>query len=648
MAVTTKKSLLFLAGGVAAAAIVAFFAGAFDRFAGPKPETIAASPGSGSASTEVASAPPSQQSPASPEASSPEASPPEASSPEASMPAPEPDTPADPQAGAPAEGPQDEKKTVVPPSFDVVRVERDGSIVIAGKAMPSAKVDLLVGSKLLGSAAAGPEGDFAVVLDEPLDPGDYQIVLRATAPDNVVAMSVETAVVSVPTTADGQVLALVEEPGKPSQMITLPQPQAPAVDATPPAAATEPSSNADASDEPQTAPPAGEARASLPDEAAPAEPAESEPAEPAPAGPAVRVEAVEIDGRKIFVAGVADPGRTVRGYANEILLGDAKASPDGRFLIEADRDLPVGDYIIRVDALEQDGNKVAARAAVPFEREPGQTIAAVASQESQAVAPPQAASPSPEAPAAQGTGEGSAAASGEASGNAGAAATVGGQAPVDNAPAASGPTAHEDQARAPAKPPAPEASETGAGQPAANAPAGSPAAVSEPPATASDTAGSQPDSQQPASGEPANDTPARSQAAGTPDADTDTDTDTAVASAPAEANGALPSPPSADGVTEVLAPKLKSVDSAVIIRRGDTLWRISRRVYGRGVRYSTIYLANQDQIADPDRIWPGQVFALPETSNDGKVDADYSKLGTRLTTIPAEGEVQAVPPEAQQ
>ena len=104
-----------------------------------------------------------------------------------------------------------------------------------------------------------------------------------------------------------------------------------------------------------------------------------------------------------------------------------------------------------------------------------------------------------------------------------------------------------------------------------------------------------------------------------------------VASAPE-----LPAPPASDGVGEVLAPKLQSVDSAVIIRRGDTLWRISRRVYGRGVRYSTIYLANQTQIEDPDRIWPGQVFKVPDKSNDGKADADYSRLGNRLTTVPKE------------
>lgn len=50
----------------------------------------------------------------------------------------------------------------------------------------------------------------------------------------------------------------------------------------------------------------------------------------------------------------------------------------------------------------------------------------------------------------------------------------------------------------------------------------------------------------------------------------------------------------------------------VIIRKGDNLWRISRRLYGDGFRYSTIYQANQDQIRNPDLIYPGQVFLTPE------------------------------------
>jgi len=59
--------------------------------------------------------------------------------------------------------------------------------------------------------------------------------------------------------------------------------------------------------------------------------------------------------------------------------------------------------------------------------------------------------------------------------------------------------------------------------------------------------------------------------------------------------------------------------AAVIIRRGDNLWTISRRTYGRGIRYSTIYEANADQIRNPHRIYPGQVFVLP------KHDPDWTK-----------------------
>ncbi|RWH15476.1 MAG: LysM peptidoglycan-binding domain-containing protein, partial [Mesorhizobium sp.] len=87
--------------------------------------------------------------------------------------------------------------------------------------------------------------------------------------------------------------------------------------------------------------------------------------------------------------------------------------------------------------------------------------------------------------------------------------------------------------------------------------------------------------------------------------------------------------PAAD-VPETMAPKLEHVDGAVIIRRNDTLWRISRRVYGHGVRYSTIYLANQDQIRNPDRIWPGQVFKVPGKSKEGE-PADMKAMGDQMT-----------------
>ena len=52
-----------------------------------------------------------------------------------------------------------------------------------------------------------------------------------------------------------------------------------------------------------------------------------------------------------------------------------------------------------------------------------------------------------------------------------------------------------------------------------------------------------------------------------------------------------------------------------IIRRGDNLWTIARRVYGAGIRYTTIYEANTEQIRDPNRIYPGQVFDLPQAES---------------------------------
>jgi nucleoid-associated protein YgaU len=48
-----------------------------------------------------------------------------------------------------------------------------------------------------------------------------------------------------------------------------------------------------------------------------------------------------------------------------------------------------------------------------------------------------------------------------------------------------------------------------------------------------------------------------------------------------------------------------------VVQPGNTLWRISRDVYGQGTRFTLIFAANRAQIRDPNRIFPGQVFSLP-------------------------------------
>ena len=53
-------------------------------------------------------------------------------------------------------------------------------------------------------------------------------------------------------------------------------------------------------------------------------------------------------------------------------------------------------------------------------------------------------------------------------------------------------------------------------------------------------------------------------------------------------------------------------DGRVIVQPGNSLWRIARSIYGSGFQYTIIYEANADQIRDPDLIFPGQAFDLPD------------------------------------
>jgi nucleoid-associated protein YgaU len=50
---------------------------------------------------------------------------------------------------------------------------------------------------------------------------------------------------------------------------------------------------------------------------------------------------------------------------------------------------------------------------------------------------------------------------------------------------------------------------------------------------------------------------------------------------------------------------------AVTVTRGDSLWAIAQQAYGDGALWPLIYAANRDRIANPNLIFPGQVFRLP-------------------------------------
>jgi nucleoid-associated protein YgaU len=565
------KILLFAAGGSTAAAGTVYYTGIYDPWATEE------------SATPMATAEPAKPQSAAPEPASVQAEPqdePEAAA-EATEADDEPaadaavdDEPA-PQVAAvakpetTAQGADD----LVVPSFDIVRVEPDGSMVIAGSAEPNSQIEVVAGADVIARADVGPAGDFAAVLDDALRPGDYQIVLRSTGPgEGLVTTSQETAIVSVPEDQRGDVLALVEEPGAPSRLITLPEGEADAAAAEP--ETTEPAEVAAAQASPDVTdvdvaaqPGTGEAASDAEEPAASAAPEEdgaaeesepeaevaarsqpepdAAPTQDRPASPrnALAVEAIEIEGGTVFVAGRGAAGSTVRVYANEILLGEARVSDGGRFLIETQTDLPVGDYIVRADIIGP-GGEVTARAAVPFQREPGEAVAAVA--------PVEAAPPASEAE-----------------------------------PAASETTTGDDVAAAdPVSQPEPSREADASEAPAATAESSS-----------EETA-------------PTPESPAAASTEAAPEA-------------PADVAAATPA------IEETMAAPLEAADGAVIIRRGDTLWRISRRVYGRGVRYSTIYLANQEQIRDPDMIWPGQIFSVPDETEEGE-KADMSTVSDQI------------------
>ncbi|MBB5751193.1 LysM peptidoglycan-binding domain-containing protein [Prosthecomicrobium pneumaticum] len=413
-----------------------------------------------------------------------------------SAPAPEPSSQAAATAPSNAPGgdgtPASETSTLAGPTFDVVRVEPSGETVAAGLAEPKATVELLDGAQPIARTEANERGEWTVLLDKPLAPGTHDLGIRTISPDGrTESLSEQRVAVDVPEKAGEQPLVVLNTPEEPSRVLQAPEPvtetggaetaQAPTDAAASSAAggaeaepAAPSSSNgtdtaadtgAPADFLPQTA--AGEPPAPSADtEAAPAAEAPSAIAAdgetpaapvdtPAPAAiasePKVAVEAVEIENGRLYVAGSASGPETVRVYVDDQPVGEAKPDENGRWILEANRDLDPGQHAVRADQVGADG-QVIVRAEVDFLREPD-TVAL---------------------------------------------------APVVVSPGAAG-------------------------------------------------------------------------------------------------GGA------AGATVDVAMPQTQTV----IIRRGDNLWRIARRLYGRGIRYTTIYSANDDQIRSPHRIYPGQVFVVP-------------------------------------
>lgn len=198
------------------------------------------------------------------------------------------------------------------PTFDIVRVERDGMAVVAGRSAPGADVSLKRNGDTISATRSDGRGEWVIVLDEPLAPGDMQLTLTARNSDGTTVDSVQSVSISVPDQADGQALVVLAEPGRASRVL-----QGPGV--------------------------------------------------PSDAGNLV-LEAVDYDENgNVIISGIADPGATVQIYLNDNAIGSGVADADGHWELHPGGAVAPGTYAMRIDQLNA-GGKVVARVEVPFER----------------------------------------------------------------------------------------------------------------------------------------------------------------------------------------------------------------------------------------------------------------------------------------
>jgi len=484
-------------------------------------------------------------------------------------------------APAPAKadaGPVAPGETVVP-IFDLVRVEPTGDAVIAGRSDPEAKVEILSGQDVVAGGKANDTGSWAIVLADPLKPGAHDLSVRVTDKDGKVATSEQSVAVSVPEGGNGDVLVVLNQPGSPSAVLQVPglkETEAKLADA-----GVEPEKVAAAVDAatPDTAPTV--VAAATPDQPAPAA------VVPAPAAPAVADQPADAASVKTDAAGPVPAA-----------AAPAPTTP-----------APAASETVEIPA------------------PPADVMAAAATPALTPAAPAAAPAPVAETPAAA-------------------------PAPVAETPAAASAPAPAAEAPAPAATESPASvAETPAVEaaPAPETPAVPPSepAAAPAPVVTIDAVELENGSRFYAAGSAAAGAVVRlyvdDKALGDAKADKGRwlfqgdvklapgkhlvridqigagGAVLARAEVPFEiADDVLSAPTLASGVGSAQAGAGSAGEagptqpSTFIIRRGDNLWMIAKRLYGQGIRYSTIYQANTDQIRNPDLIYPGQVFVIPE------------------------------------
>lgn len=245
----------------------------------------------------------------------------------------------DPPAKPPAADGTDAGPAQTPslPSFDVVRINPQGDAVMAGRAKPGTRVQILDGDEVIGEVTADSRGEWVFVPDKPLPPGNRQLSLRMIEDED-----------TEPVPSESNVVLVVPEKGKDIAGRPTDQPSQPL-------ALKVPREGGGPTEVLQGPTPSGEARAGA--------------GQPATAGDGmVHIESVNYDDSgRLDVTGTAAPGGLVHLYLDNEFIGRAAAGPNGRWEASPNKIVPPGVYAVRADHVDGNG-KVLARVEVVFAR----------------------------------------------------------------------------------------------------------------------------------------------------------------------------------------------------------------------------------------------------------------------------------------
>lgn len=529
-------------------------------------------------------------------------------------PAPQPETMTEPKAApqpavsveAPVEAPVDAavsaaRAVPAPPRFDVVRIEKDGAALIAGKAHPGSGVSVMLDAMVVSAVVADRTGGFAALFTVPPSTDNRLITLRMRLPDGQEIVSEEQVILSpgdvIPPVADPPAPVAESAPASPLPKIAetpvvappslapVPDAESAALAQAPVAAVTE-AATAQSPEPAQasvsTAPVAETAAILLgPSGVRVLQPGSA----PRPAG---TLRPVVIDAISYTASGAVQmggrgmPDARVRLYLNGRYLTEFLVGPDGGWGGVLPEVAP-GVYTLRADQIDAQ-SKVTARFETPFQRETQEALAALAT--------PQAATnlaPVPVAPSDIAVETGLA------------------KAPVEGL-AAAAPLPERVTTEVPAAPP-PNA------LPSTAAPAKVAAREPAPPQPAPSAQVSEGTMPQQAASQPVQAiAPPEAQPAAQPPVEPPVDTAAKPALIDPLTSAQAPKPEQAAETLAPNAPMAPVAPVTVTVQPGFTLWAIARDQFGDGVLYVQVYEANKDRIRDPDLIYPGQVFALPESA----------------------------------